>query len=252
MKVKRRLISIAVCILCLTSLAGAGTISSITSNFNGTPIAAGDIIWFTGVLTLNGAVSGNAPVDIFVNGSSIASSNFNISVPSAEVTFMPGITTASTSYSGSGWDTITPFGTSGNTFMDAVEYVVPAGGLPGGINPVTWTAGFSTDTPGISLNWQWAAAVYTSFSSDYNALGVQPTDDNHASPYGSSDHAGTPMNYTSFVTGGARGGGGSNFTGSLSATASVMPAGGTPTPEPSYLLPLAGLLIGLGWQRKRH
>ena len=50
---------------------------------------------------------------------------------------------------------------------------------------------------------------------------MKPVDDNQASVYQNSDHAGTPENFKSFVTGGARGGGGSNFTGSYSATAAV-------------------------------
>lgn len=99
--------------------------------------------------------------------------------------------------------------------------MVPSGGLPGGINPVTWQGSFSTDTPGVEVNWKWAAAVYTGFSSDYNALGVKPVDDNTASIYKNSDHAGTPENFRSFVTGGARGGGGSNFTGGYSGTSSL-------------------------------
>jgi hypothetical protein len=70
------------------------------------------------------------------------------------------------------------------------------------------------------VNWQWAASVYTSFSSDYNDLGVKPVDDNKASEWQNSDHAGTPENYKSFVVGGATGGGGANYTGSYSATGS--------------------------------
>lgn len=67
---------------------------------------------------------------------------------------------------------------------------------------------------------QWGASVYTSFDTDYNALGVKPVDDNKASEYKNSDHAGTPENFKPFVTGGATGGGGSNYTGSYSATGS--------------------------------
>ena len=52
---------------------------------------------------------------------------------------------------------------------------------------------------------------------------VKPVDSNSASQYHNSDHAGTPENFKSFVTGGARGGGGSNFTGSYSATGHVSP-----------------------------
>ena len=64
--------------------------------------------------------------------------------------------------------------------------------LPGGINPVTWTADFSSETPGICLNWKWAAAVYTTFSTDYNAIGVKSIDPNTGSAYLNSDHAGPP------------------------------------------------------------
>ena len=43
------------------------------------------------------------------------------------------------------------------------------GGLPGGIQNVTWSAAYTTDTPGLQLQWKWGAAVYSSFSADYNA-----------------------------------------------------------------------------------
>jgi hypothetical protein len=95
--------------------------------------------------------------------------------------------------------------------------LVPAN-IPGGLNPVTWSGTISSDTPGVTINWQWAAAVYTSFSSDYTLLGVKPVDDKTASQYQNSDHAGTPENFKQFVIGGARGGGGANYTGSYSGT----------------------------------
>jgi hypothetical protein len=95
------------------------------------------------------------------------------------------------------------------------------GGLPGGIDPVTISGTFGSDTPGLSFEWKWAAAVYTSFSDDLNAVGVKPIDGNDANPYDNSDHAGTPENFKDSVTGGARGGGGSNWTGSYSGTSKV-------------------------------
>jgi hypothetical protein len=52
---------------------------------------------------------------------------------------------------------------------------------------------------------------------------VKPVDDNKASIYQNSDHAGTPEYFQTYVIGGATGGGGSNFTGSYSATAAVTP-----------------------------
>jgi hypothetical protein len=203
-----------------------GTVSSITSNFNGTAMAGGDTIWFSSVLQPKNLI--NAPVTIFVRNSMITftadGTTYNVPAPDADIVFNPSATTASTIFTGA-WQTLAPSkGLAGNTLLDAVEFPVPAGGLPGGIKDVTWTASFSTDTAGVSLQWQWASAVYKSFNTSYDALGVKPVDDNKASVYQNSDHAGTPENYRTDVTGGAMGGGGSNFTGSYSGTTAVNPA----------------------------
>ena len=97
---------------------------------------------------------------------------------------------------------------------------------------MTWQGDFTTTTPGVQVNWQWAAAAYTNFASNPSALQVKTVDDNHADTYQNSDHAGTPENFKPYVTGGARGGGGSNWTGSLSATVSVTPSQ-APTQSPA-------------------
>jgi len=97
-------------------------------------------------------------------------------------------------------------GLAGNDFVSGLAFQVPFD-FPGGINPVTWSGTFSSDTSGLTIHWHGAAAVYNSFSNDYNSLGVKPTDDNSASIYQNSDHAGTPENFKPFVVGGARGGG---------------------------------------------
>jgi hypothetical protein len=79
--------------------------------------------------------------------------------------------------------------------------------FPGGIKPVTWSGNLSADTPGLTISWQWGAAVYTSFNGDpnYNLDGVKPVDDAKASIYKNADHAGTPENEKKFVIGGATG-----------------------------------------------
>ena len=105
-------------------------------------------------------------------------------------------------------------------FLSGLAFMVPASGLSGGINPVVWTGTFSSNTPGVSVHWKWGAAVYTSFSTDYNSLAVKAAHTNTCA-FNNSDHAGTPENFKSSVVGGARGGGGSNFTGSWSGTASA-------------------------------
>jgi hypothetical protein len=125
------------------------------------------------------------------------------------------------------WVTTVPLsGLAGNVFLDGVALQAPyPAGFPGGIHNLTWQGMFFSLTPGLKIQWQWAAAVYASpiFGADYNALAVKPVDDNNASAYKNSDHAGTPENFRPYVVGGARGGGGSNYTGSYSGTAAASP-----------------------------
>ncbi len=162
--------------------------SSITSNFNGTAIPAGDWIWFTAVLKVSGL--GSAPVTIGFMGSiqfSVNGTLYVVAVPSAFVTFSPSASLATTVFSNGQWITTVPSsGLAGSVFFDGVAVQSPSpSGFPGGINPVTWQGTFFSMTPGISLQWQWAAAVYDSASlgSDYTLLGVKPVDDNKASVY---------------------------------------------------------------------
>jgi Carboxypeptidase regulatory-like domain len=206
---------------CVPSVTGN---SSIASNFNGTSIASGNTLWFSSAFKVNGL--GSSAVTLHFTDDTITYSvngtSYTVDAPDAQVTLSPTATTATTTYNAATntWTTTLPMKFSGNGFLDGVEVPLTAS-LPGGIKNVTWQGHFSCDTSGISVNWQWSAAVYTSFSSDYNSLDVKPVDDNHVSTYRNSDHAGTPEAYLAYVIGGATGGGGSNFTGSLSGTASV-------------------------------
>lgn len=204
---------------------------SISSNFNGTPIPAGDWIWLTAVAKVQGL--GSTPVTLGFMGSiqfSVNGTLYVVPVPAALVTFSPSVSLATTTFSNGRWVTSLPIsGLAGNVFLAGVAVQSPSpSGSPGGIQPVTWQGTFLSMTPGLSVNWQWAAAVYdnSSFGVDYTQLGVKPIDDNKASVYQNSDHAGTPENFETYVVGGACGGGGSNFTGSYSGTGSVVPTSG--------------------------
>ncbi len=200
--------------------------SSIQSNFNGTSIGGGSYLWFTSVLKVNGLPTTGPTTVSCINQTiqfSVNGTNYVLGVPDAAVTFDPHATTATTRFdtSTAAWLTTVPSTIGGNTFLSALAVQVPSGGLPGGINPVTWSGTFRSTSSKMSVNWQWATAVYTAFSTDFTSLGVKPVDDNKLSQYQNSDQAGTPENWKSFVTGGAQGGGGSNYTGGLSGTASV-------------------------------
>jgi hypothetical protein len=235
MRIREQLRALTICVLLLAATSTFAhpfkCTSAITSNFNGTAIAAGDYVWFNAVLKVNGL--GSAPATIFATHASITfTANghvYQLAVPDSQITFSSSITLATTEFTklsaeiGSpfGWKTELPAsGLAGNDLLAGLTFAVPASGLPGGIKDVIWQATFSSNTSGLTVNWQWGAAVYTNFSTKYNDLGVKPVDDNKASKYKNSDHAGTPEDFKAYVIGGARGGGGSNFTGSYSATGS--------------------------------
>jgi hypothetical protein len=215
------------CLEGLEERAVPSSTSIISSNFNGTAIPAGDSVWFNSVVKVSGVGPSGATLHLSnaeVDFTSKTGTPYQLSLPNAALTFSPSATQATTSFdpSTNTWDTTVPVGLGGNTFLSGVGLYLP-NGLPGGTNPVNWKGTFTSDASGLSVNWQWAAAVYTQFSSDPSSLNVKPVDSNQASVYQNSDHAGTPEAYKAYVTGGARGGGGSNWTGSYSATATVFP-----------------------------
>jgi hypothetical protein len=220
------------------------TVSSLTANFNGTPIPGGDTLWFSSVMSVSGLPKStsatvhvtNAQVSLTAGGTP-----YTVAVPDADIVFTPGAAAAAVSSdpTDGDLDVSAPSGGPGNVFMGGVSVPVPVGGLPGGIKNVTWTASFSSDTANLKVTWQWSAAVYSNFSSDNNAIGIKAVDANNLTVYTNNDHAGTPEAYRSYVVGGATGGGGSNYTGNLTPNTQVTPAvlpassgssGGSPVP----------------------
>jgi hypothetical protein len=243
-------VAVAMLPLVVSSAVNAQTAPSATeckvvSNFNGASIAAGNYIWFSAVLTKVKGLDPTKKTTVSFTGSKIESSNFSQSAPDADVVFDPAATTATTTFTGGKWVTTVPTShLAGNVFLDGLAFQVPAGGLPGGIKPVTWSGTFSSPTTGLTAQWSWGAAVYTTFSSDYNALGVKPVDDNKASVYKNSDHAGTPENFKPFVTGGATGGGAGNYTGGLGGTSACpIGAGGGGGGGPTACQPSSSLTV---------
>jgi uncharacterized repeat protein (TIGR01451 family) len=215
--------------LALPAPALAASCASVNgSNFNGTPIQGGDTIWFNAIVAVKG-IDPTQTTSIAFSSSSITftagGTAYDLAVPNGTITFSPAAAEASTTYDAvsNSWITTVPASYSGNVFLSGLAFSVPAAGLPGGANPVTWSGSFTSATPGLKVQWQWAAAVYTQFGNDYDADGVKPIDGGKLNPYHDSDHAGTPENERPFVTGGARGGGGSNWTGSYSGTVAVVP-----------------------------
>ena len=254
------LVVLAILFLTLGTEVKATTVSTISSNFNGTAVPAGSFIWFTAV----GKLSGSAPSTPFTvdltnshitfTSTDASHTQFTVNAPNAVITFGPSGTIASTSFSGGAWNTTAAYNASGNIFLDAVAFQIPTGISIKGANPVTWTAGFSTNASSpFTLNWAWAAAAYSSSctamgsTSTYGSLNVQPAD--------TSIHAGTPNACGPSITPnylepGARGGGGSNWTGSLSGTVGVQPTP-APVPEPGTLSLFGIGLLSIGGLLRR-
>ena len=180
-----------------------------------------------------------APVTIYLRNQHILftanSIAYDLTPPDAQTTFDPAAG-GDDGLSGSNeWNTVVPLAASGNQFYSGMAWSFPCpDGFPGSVHPVSWTATFYANKPGVSVDWTWSAAAYTSFTTAYAALGVKATDSNQYLPDMNSDHAGTPENFKAFVTGGATGGGGSNYTGSLCSSHAV----------PDLPLPVRGITWG--------
>jgi hypothetical protein len=165
--------------------------------------AGGATIYFT-----NSVITINSPNGVFT-----------YSTRPGKMIFSPSATCTTTTFDGTQWVTTLPVNGSDEVLLTAFGFR-PTVELKQ--STVSWCATFTANVPNISVNWKYGAAVYTSDMTEpnYNAVGVKPTH-NNSCLYNNGDHAGTPENRESFVVGGAQGGGGSNWTGSWSATKSV-------------------------------
>ena len=209
----------------LSAAAGAELVvqANTVSNFNAQNIPAGDVIWFQSVIQWNGNLP-KALTHVHVTNQTLTFSepNGNVFVKkvwSAVVTYDPGAASASTVWDASAfqWQTTVPANYGGDVFASGFAYFVGEGGIPRGTK-VNWSGTFQTSESCLSVNWKWAAAVYSSFTHNNSKIGVKPVDSNSLSSYKNSDHAGTPEQFKAYLVAGARGGGGSNFTGSYSGT----------------------------------
>jgi hypothetical protein len=215
--------------------------STNISNFNGTPVQAGSFVWFNANFSASGLPSTGATIYFTAPTVTLtADQAYTINVPNAAITFSPSAVCASTSFDtqSNTWFTTVPLAGSDEIFLTGVAFPVPTGFSGKVQGPVTWQGNFSADTAGISVTWKWGAAVYNVFTLDYNVLGVKPSH-SRTCLYNNSDHAGTPEGidinsgqpFKAFVTGGARGGGGSNWTGSWSGTQAVNVCANIPLPQ---------------------
>ena len=140
---------------------------------------------------------------------------YTLNVPNARIRFDATATSASTQFINNVWETVVPRSYTSDVFMSGLSYLVPVN-FPGNYMNVNWTSDISIDKSGISLGWRWAAATYTSFAGNAG-INVKPINGSTQNPYANADRASTPENFKSFVVNGAKGTGGTNYTGSFTA-----------------------------------
>ena len=201
-------------------IASGGPQSSVNFNMQSTP--AGATLWFNSIFKLNGGT----PVPgshLYVTAGTIAYGATIVQVPDAVITFTAAGVTATATFNtvGNFWNITVPYSFGDNVFMAGLEYTLPVS-IPNN-TATTWSASFATDVPGgLKINWQGAAAAYSTFGS-YNSLGVKSLHSNSGDSYPNGDQAGTPENFKPNLVSGGTGGGGSNYTGSYSNTSAVQP-----------------------------
>jgi hypothetical protein len=196
-------------------------------------IPSGNFIWFNSHFKANGVPTTGSTVVTFTN-STIVINGMPQPGPNATITFSPSYSCLTTTYdSASGtFMTTAPTGGSDEIWLTGLSFPEPPG-FNFANAAVTWNGTFSTNTSGVTMQWQWGAAVYTSpcFTTNYTAIAPLAGHGNSCIGNSGGDHAGTPEGYSpttgqllkKCVIGGARGGGGSNWTGSWSGTANVTP-----------------------------
>jgi hypothetical protein len=204
--------------------------SCISSDFRKIPVSAGNYLWFNSAFKLRAPAKQKVTLTFFQSSVSFQYKDAGVNVvsvnqamPDAEIVIDPSVTSASTSFDSaqSVWITTLPFDTDDAAFLTGLPWVVPAGGIPGDIEPVTFCGTFASDTAGVEIGWRWSAAAYSSFSEDASVLGVMPMDTDRDDSLSNHDRAGTPENFKQYAVSGARGLGGKNYTGSYSGTKEI-------------------------------
>jgi len=198
-------------VVTVNPLQGAPCINtaSIKHHFNSNSIQAGRYIWFSSSFKTTGTAKHEkeSPLTIYVTNSRISfvayGRKYSLAVPDSRISFVEGVTSASTQFINDIWVTTVPLGFKDDVFMGGLSYLVPSR-IPRNTKNITWTADVSMDRPGVSLHWQWGAAVYSRLGG-HDGLAIKPVSGWKDNPYLNKDEAGTPENYKQYLVTGDKG-----------------------------------------------
>jgi hypothetical protein len=202
--------------------AASEIISSTSWNKFNVPAGQAPVVWVHAQFKPSGIPTATKTTVQFT-GVSWVLNGISYPMPNGTVVFDPAASlTSTTTFTGTPgtssalWTTtINPDNISDENFFVGAAIPVDLRITGGGQATIRFTT--QTDDTRLSFSWQWSAAAYTYWPSDWNMALIQPYHGN--GPTG-SQHADTPDNTTiqKSLIQGPRGGGGSNFTGSWSAT----------------------------------
>lgn len=182
-------------------------------SWNGFTAPAGSVVWINAHLDAKN-VPTNSITTVDFTGVTLVVNTTSYALPNGQVVFNPAVSTPTTVVNADGsWTTTVNPTFSNDIFFDGQAIPVDSNLENGGHGNTGSTLSFSTNSSDSTLQfqWQWSAAVYTSWPGNANA-NIEPV---HA-----DKQAGAPLNTAVEATliQGPRGGGGSNFTGSWSGT----------------------------------
>jgi uncharacterized repeat protein (TIGR01451 family) len=199
---------------CTPCIIPGVTISN--TSWNAFPIPAGTnpVVWVHAHIGTPSGIPITSTTNVLFTGVSININGTVYPLPDGLMIFSPtGPVTPTTQYDAglNRWVTLvnTHYLSNEMFFTGAAIPVTPE--IASGAK-ATFTYTVQSSAPTLSFPWQWSAAVYTYWPSDWNLARILA--------YHATLHAGTPQDpavQRSLVQG-PRGGGGSNFTGSWSAT----------------------------------
>jgi hypothetical protein len=189
-------------------------ISNTSWNSFSIPPGSSPIVWAHAHTGAPRGISTTTQTTVLYTGVSLNVNGTSYPLPDGLTTFDPAApATITTTFNAAHnrWETLAnPNKLSDEIFFTGAAIpVTPAIAQSG---RATWTFDVLSQSPTLSFSWQWSAAAYTFWPPDWNQASIQPAH--------SGFHAGTPLNTAvqNSLIAGPRGGGGSNYTGSWSAT----------------------------------
>lgn len=189
-------------------------ISNTSWNSFRVPAGTAPMVWVHAHIGTPKGIPTDATTQLRFSGASLSLNKVKHSLPDALMIFDPAAPSEiATSYDQTRnlWTTVVnPRKLSNEIFVTGAAIPVTPEIAAG--TKATVSFAVNSQASPLSFPWQWSAAVYTAWPGDWNAAKVQP--------YHGSYHSGAPTNSETQLSliAGPRGGGGSNFTGSWSAT----------------------------------